>query len=151
MAARDLLKRDISQDIDRLVAVTAVAVPIAKRIAKDERVRAATQDAFVRGRRVYEDVSGSNIQDVVARMAREEDFQRHVAAAVRSATQVVDSAVAASQRRRRRVTLWLAIAGALLSAVAAWRVRGSRRPSEQTAEPAPNSGTPAESTTPTYG
>lgn len=151
MEARDLLKRDISQDIDRIVALTAVAVPIAKRIARDERVRSATQDAFVRGRRVYQDVSGSNIQDVVGRLAREEDLQRQIAAAVRSATEVVDSAVAASQRRRRNVTLWLAILGVLFGGIAAWRVRSSRRPAQQAPETQTNSGTPAESTTPSYG
>jgi hypothetical protein len=83
-------------------ALSRLVAPIVREAMSDRKVRRAAGDAYEAGRRMYEEVRGSDPRHVVGRMARDEHLQNDVAALVRSATNAVDVGIARGRRRGRR-------------------------------------------------
>lgn len=104
----------------RRLAMLGVAVqtmtPVVRKALRDRRVRSALDDTYGSGRRVYQEVRGSEPKDVAARVARDENLQTELAAMVRSAARAFDEGVATTRRRARRRFVWVvAAAGGALA------------------------------------
>ena len=96
--------------------------PVILDALNDDRVRDSLGDAYGSGRRLFSEVRGADPKDVVSRMARDAELQHELAAMVRTATRAVDEGVSATRRRlRRRVVLFVGIAGGIITAVGAQR------------------------------
>jgi hypothetical protein len=97
--------REFEQQARRVAQAAALARivgPMVRDAISDRKVRAAAGDAFGTGRKVYEDLRGSDARIVASRMARDERLQGEVAALVRSAMNAVDEGIASGRRSARR-------------------------------------------------
>lgn len=97
--------REFEQQARRVAQAAALARivgPMVRDAVSDRKVRAAAGDAFGTGRKVYEDLRGSDARVVASRMARDERLQSEVAALVRSAMNAVDEGIASGRRSARR-------------------------------------------------
>lgn len=83
-------------------AVSRFVTPVVREALSDRKVRVAAGDTYEAGRRMYEDVKGSDAKSIASRMARDERLQGEIAALVRTATKAVDTGVARGRRRVRR-------------------------------------------------
>jgi hypothetical protein len=104
----------------RRLAMLGLAVktmtPVVRSALRDRRVRSALDDTYGSGRRVYQEVRGSEPKDVAARVARDENLQAELAALVRSAARAFDEGVATTKHRARRRFVWVvAMAGGALA------------------------------------
>jgi hypothetical protein len=99
--------------VAQAAAVSRLVTPMLRDALADPKVRAAAGDTYEAGRRMFEDVRGSNPKHVAGRMARDQRLQNQVTALVRSATNAVDEGIASGHRRlHRRVLRFLMIGGA---------------------------------------
>jgi hypothetical protein len=106
--------REFEQQARRVAeaaALSRLVAPVVREAMSDRKVRLAAGDAYEAGRRMYEEVRGSDPKHVVGRMARDERFQSEVAALVRSATNAVDTGIASGRRRFRRRLIRLLMIG----------------------------------------
>jgi len=106
--------REFEQQARRVAQAAALARivgPMVRDAVSDRKVRAAAGDAFGTGRKVYEDLRGSDARIVASRMARDERLQGEVAALVRSAMNAVDEGIASGRRTGRRRMLRLVMFG----------------------------------------
>ncbi len=83
-------------------AVSRFVTPAVREALSDRKVRVAAGDTYEAGRRMYEDVKGSDAKHIASRLARDERLQGEIAALVRTATKAVDTGVARGRRRVRR-------------------------------------------------
>ena len=103
---------DKARRIAQAAAMGRLVAPMLREAISDRKVRTAAGDTYEAGRRMFEDVRGSDPKHVVGRMARDERLQSELAALVRSATNAVDEGIASGHRRfRRRVLRFVMIGG----------------------------------------
>ncbi len=110
-------------------AVSRFVTPAVREALSDRKVRVAAGDTYEAGRRMYEDVKGSDAKRIASRMARDERLQSEFAALVRTATKAVDTGVARGRRRvRRRImrTFVLATAAVGIAGIVLKRKLGQR-------------------------
>ncbi len=103
--------------------VSRLVAPVVREAVSDRKVRVAAGDTYEAGRRMYEDVKGSDAKGLAGRIARDERLQSEIAALVRSATKAVDTGMARGKRRVRRRILRFGVIGA----GTAWIVVGALR------------------------
>lgn len=102
-----------ARELAQAAAVSRLVTPMMRDAISDPRVRAAAGDTYEAGRRMFEEVRGSNPKNVAGRMARDQRLQNQLAALVRSATNAVDEGMASGHRRlHRRVLRFVMIGGA---------------------------------------
>ena len=94
----DLQARRLAQ----AAVISRILTPVVREAISDRKVRAAAGEAIGTGRKVYEDLRGSDARSVASRMARDERLQTEVAALVRSAVHAVDEGIASGRRSARR-------------------------------------------------
>lgn len=98
--------------VAQAAAVGRLVTPMLRDAISDPKVRTAASDTYEAGRRMFEDVRGSNPKNVAGRMARDEHLQNQVTALVRSATNAVDEGIASGHRRlHRRVLRFVMVGG----------------------------------------
>ena len=106
--------REIERTARRVAQAAALSrfvAPVVREAISDRKVRSAAGDTYEAGRRMYEDVRGSDPKHLAGRMARDARLQSEVAALVRSAAKAVDEGVASGRRRMRRRVLRFAMIG----------------------------------------
>lgn len=116
-------------------AVSKLVAPAVREALSDRKVRVAAGDTYEAGRRMYNDVKGSDAKRIAARLARDERLQAEIATLVRTATKAVDTGITRGRRRvRRRMFRSLVVgAGAVSLIVVALKRKFGQRPStEQT-------------------
>jgi hypothetical protein len=105
--------------VAQAAAVSRFVTPMLRDAISDPKVRAAAGDTYEAGRRMFEDVRGSDPRNVAGRMARDQRLQNQVTALVRSATNAVDEGIASGHRRlHRRVLRFVTIGGGVAWLVA---------------------------------
>lgn len=106
--ALELKARQVAQ----AAVVSRLVAPMLREVISDRKVRAAAGHTYETGRKMFDDVRGSDPKHVVARMARDERLQSEIATLVRSATNAVDQGIASGRRRVRRRLLRFVMIGA---------------------------------------
>ncbi len=134
MKGKREIERAAKQAAQAAVASRYVAPAVRDALA-DRKVRAAAGETYEAGRRMFEDVKGSDAKRIASRLARDERLQSEIAALVRTATKAMDTGISRGRRRvRRRVLRSLVVGGGIIGvAVVALRRHFGKPPSpEQT-------------------
>ena len=111
------------RQVAQAAVVSRLVTPMLRDAISDPRVRAAAGDTYEAGRRMFEDVRGSNPKNVAGRMARDQRLQNQLAALVRSATNAVDEGIASGHRRGHRRVLRFVMIGGAAAGIAAVAIR----------------------------